>query len=92
MENPTLVFLVENILQDFKMKCVWFKCVFGYFQVMECRGCGKDMAGGVALMWNENLKVNILSYSPNHIGGSVMYDEVDISWFFTCIYGFLGRA
>lgn len=42
----------------------------------------------VVMMWNENLKVNNISYSPNHIVGSVMVDVEDILWFFTYIYGF----
>lgn len=54
---------------------------------MDCRGLGRERDGGLILFWKENIQLKILSYSENHIGGTVM-DEVDNhDWYFNSIYG-----
>lgn len=51
-------------------------------------GNGRNRVGDIVLMWKERLIINILSFSMNHIRGSVEEDSVNQKWYFNGIYGF----
>lgn len=40
--------------------------------IMQYSGQGKDRVGGITLLWKENLKLKITSFSINHINGSLV--------------------
>lgn len=44
-------------------------------------------AGGLKLLWNEELEIELLSYSQNHIDVKVKDIAEDKSWRFTRFYG-----
>lgn len=51
-------------------------------------GNGRNRVGDIVLMWKERLIINILSFSINHIRGSVEEVSVNQKWYFDGIYGF----
>jgi hypothetical protein len=63
------------------------RCGFNYGLIVSCVGQGWERSGGLALMWNESINVTIISYSLNHICGSVGDEESGIPWFFSGVYG-----
>lgn len=42
----------------------------------------------MALLWKEEINLNIIYFSLNQISGSVSKEEEDQLWFFSGIYGF----
>jgi hypothetical protein len=88
LENPHLVFLTETRLKDCEMVKIRLQCGFNSGLFVSCAGQGKERAGGTALMWNDDLKVSITSYSLNHIWGSIEDEDNCVPWFFAGIYGF----
>lgn len=44
-------------------------------------------SGGLALLWKENFKVSLLSFSKNYIDVIVQEQGRGIPWRLTCIYG-----
>lgn len=54
----------------------------GYF-VVEARG----RKGGLALLWNSEIMVEIVIYSCFHINSMVGCEVRDLSWQFTSFYG-----
>lgn len=80
---PELLFLIKTKkiakeLDSIKRAC-GYDNVFG----VSCEG----RKGGLALFWNKNSKVNLLSYSKNHIDVKVSLDEGVKEWRFTGFYG-----
>lgn len=55
---------------------------------VECKGDGHGRAGGLSLLWNEEIEIQIRSHSPNHIGGTCCMVADEESWDFARIYGF----
>lgn len=39
---------------------------------MDCSGNGRERACGLFLFWKEKVRVNIISFSLNHISGPVV--------------------
>lgn len=68
------------------MRCGFTSCLD-----VDCRGDGRERAGGIALMWGNNVTVNIESSSLNHIMGSCLNTETSVSWSFCGVYGFPGE-
>lgn len=54
---------------------------------IDCIGIGREKEGNLLILWKENLRVGITSYSSSHISGNVA-DEMDTQgWVFNGIYG-----
>lgn len=88
LENPICVFLMETRLKSFEMEGIKQKCGFNSCLAVDCRGTGKERAGGLALLWRDPMKLTVSSYSLNHIGGHFIDGESDQHCHFSCIYGF----
>jgi hypothetical protein len=71
LENPHLVFLMETRLSEHEMEKVRIKCGFACGIMVGCKGSGKERSGGLALMWNDQINISIISFSLNHIHGRV---------------------
>lgn len=84
LENPMLVFLIKTWLKYFEMQKVRIICGFEFCQIMEFNG-----TRGLTLFWNDNTKVNISSFSLNHIRGSMLDEENDHLWYFQVFMGSL---
>ncbi|GAU39667.1 hypothetical protein TSUD_60340 [Trifolium subterraneum] len=64
------------------------RCGFSYGIAVGCSGEGRERAGGVALFWNDQFNISILSFSLNHIHGRIEGENGGEPWFVTGVYGF----
>jgi exonuclease III len=87
IENPQIVFLMETRLKANEVESVRNKLGFKYCLSVDCRGAGRERAGGLTLMWMEHLNISIKSYSLNHIHGICDDEENGEVWDLTSIYG-----
>jgi hypothetical protein len=55
---------------------------------VSCNGSGRDRAGGLAFLWNDQVSLSILSYSLNHILASVADGKGGDFWSISGIYGY----
>lgn len=62
-------------------------CGFQAGLFVDCKGTGRERAGGLALLWRENINISIIFYSLNFIFGSCIDDETGEKWFLSGIYG-----
>ncbi|GAU21788.1 hypothetical protein TSUD_329120, partial [Trifolium subterraneum] len=88
VENPQIVFLMETRLKATEFEIIRSKLGFKNCLVVDCNGFGRERVGGLALIWMEQLSVNISSYSLNHIHGRCDDEESGGSWGLTGIYGY----
>ncbi|XP_058784057.1 uncharacterized protein LOC131658822 [Vicia villosa] len=63
---------------------IGYKCVLS----VDCRGSGRDRAGGLCLLSKDPGCFKIRSFSDNHIAGSCQLEDDDVPWFFSGFYGF----
>lgn len=75
-------------MKSFEFEGIKQKCGFNSCLAIDCRGSGKERAGGLALMWSEPMQITISSYSLNHIGGHFTDGESDQHCYVSCIYGY----
>lgn len=68
IENPKMVFLMETKLKDPKLQRIRLRCDYNHCLSVDCNGEGRERAGGLSLMWKDDLNLTISSYSLNHIG------------------------
>jgi len=85
LENPQILFLMETKLSENEMEKVIIRCGYSCGLSVGCLGQGRERAGGLSLMWNDNLGISITSFSLNHIHRKV---EDEVAWSVTGIYGF----
>ena len=88
LQNPCCVFLMETRLKSFEFEGIKQKCGFNSCLAIDCRGNGKERAGGLALMWREPMQITISSYTLNHIGGHFTDGEFDQHCYISYIYGY----
>ncbi|PNX92710.1 ribonuclease H [Trifolium pratense] len=79
---------METRLKAFEVDNIRNKLGFKNCLSVDCRGSGRDRAGGISLMWMEHLSITINSYSLNHIHGFCDDEETGEAWSLTGIYGF----
>jgi hypothetical protein len=82
-KRPSLVFLMETKLRSRKMERI--RCKVGFKNLFVVDSIGKG--GGLALFWNEDLKMEIKNFSSRHINGVVTIPLTDQQWKFTGFYG-----
>ncbi|KAL0462161.1 UNVERIFIED_CONTAM: hypothetical protein Slati_0103700 [Sesamum latifolium] len=82
VNNPLLVFLTET------------KCSVSQIEILKkglnLFGCGVDSrgkSGGLALLWQKTVEVQLQSFSHYHIDVSVRTEESEIWWRFLGVYG-----
>ncbi|KAL0460647.1 UNVERIFIED_CONTAM: hypothetical protein Slati_0691900 [Sesamum latifolium] len=81
-ERPLLVFLSKTKCGKFRIDCI--KERLGMF------GVGipaKGKSGGLALLWDKSVCVQLRSFSSNHIDADVITDCESVNWRFTGFYG-----
>jgi hypothetical protein len=78
-----MVFLMETKMR--KQKIEMIRSLLGYpnMVVVDCKG----KSGGLALMWNEDVDVEIQNFSQRHINGMVSTSGSGEQWMFTGFYG-----
>lgn len=82
-KDPMLVFLIETKKQSKNMDWIICKISFDNGFYVD----SKQASGGLALFWNNNIKVRIESYSSRHIDSIISNTTVDTPWRFTGLYG-----
>ncbi|CAK8571738.1 unnamed protein product [Lathyrus sativus] len=87
-ENPLVVFLMETKLKKEELLVLKRKLIFKFYATVDCRGIGRDRAGGINLWWNDLTEVQVTSYSQNHIAGLYQQEDDDRPWHFAGVYGF----
>jgi len=53
---------------------------------VSCNGEGRNRAGGLAFLWKECIKVEVLSFSLHHIDVLIPMEDREESWRCTGIY------
>ncbi|XP_048496581.1 uncharacterized protein LOC125495795 [Beta vulgaris subsp. vulgaris] len=86
-EHPQIVFLSETKLKNHEMESVKKKLRWEHILAVDCEGEGRRRRGGLALMWRSTIKIQITSFSANHID-VIVGEEDQGEWRFTGIYGF----
>ena len=87
LEHPQLVFLSETRLKAHEMESIKQKIRRKNMLAVDCMGEGRRRRGGVALLWGEDLEVDIQTFSLNHIDAYIKSDEQGW-WRFTGVYGY----
>lgn len=90
---PSIIFLSETRCSVAEMTKIRYQLGWRNMFVVPCKiitkkgGKGSSRAGGLALLWSDNLSVALNSFSANHI--DVIIDNTSISkcWRFTGLYG-----
>lgn len=81
--KPQIVFLMETKQKARVVRKVRRRCGFGEEWLIDPVG----QSGGLALWWNDSVKVNILFSSPNVINTLVEAVELDSPRYISFIYG-----
>ncbi|PKA50374.1 hypothetical protein AXF42_Ash013463 [Apostasia shenzhenica] len=81
--KPQLVFLSETKLLASEFDKVKIACMFKSAFSVSCVG----RSGGLAMLWNDDFDVTLLSFSCSHIDVSVHHLSNAVAWRFTGFYG-----
>jgi hypothetical protein len=82
-KKPNLVFLMETKLPSHRMEAIKFK--IGYASNFVVDNVGRS--GGLALIWSEEVRVDIQNFSQRHISAKVQMEANGNSWYLTGFYG-----
>ena len=82
--KPLMLFLCETKRKSSDMERL--RVTWGFDCCMAVDAIGKG--GGLALLWMHEARVEVLSYSNNHIDSKVGYPTRSRKWRFTGFYGF----
>ncbi|KAG2693827.1 hypothetical protein I3760_08G113600, partial [Carya illinoinensis] len=83
-EGPKVLFLQETRLQDKEMEKIKYK--LGYDNCLAVNSEGRS--GGLALLWKNDVNLDIRHYSMSHIHASIQDSSTDYApWYFTGVYG-----
>jgi hypothetical protein len=74
---------METKLRGGKMEPIRCKLGFSNMFVVDCIG----RSGGMALLWSENINVEIQNFSQRHINGMIEERSSGVPWKFTGFYG-----
>ncbi|XP_058774622.1 uncharacterized protein LOC131648906 [Vicia villosa] len=88
LENVDVLLVIESRLKNDEVLSIKIKSGFAEVYVVECKGTGKDRAGGLIMFWKEKFQISIPSSSLNHIAGSMIDDEDGQKWNLYGIYGY----
>ena len=81
--NPKVVFLIETKAKTRRMKRIKNRIGLANGLIVPCVG----RKGGLALLWNREIDLEIKSYSQNHIDVVINDAEKSIKWRLTGFYG-----
>lgn len=79
---PKIMFLIETKSNSMHIEFVSKK--LGYFGCFCVNSVGKN--GGLALLWKDDLKVEIINYSQWHISACVELEGLPFKWIFMGFY------
>ena len=79
---PTVLCVLET--QVNKARVEGLRHTLGYDKAFAVSSSGRS--GGLGIFWNNNLNVEILPYSQNHID-AIIYDGLCDPWRLTCVRG-----
>jgi exonuclease III len=82
-KRPKLVFLMETKLRSYRVEGIKIRMGFRNVFVVDCVG----KSGGLALMWSDDIQVDIQNYSRRHINAVVKTEMNGQLWKFTGFYG-----
>lgn len=82
-EDPKVVFLMETRCDKKRMEEVRVRLGFSNCFTVECRG----KSGGLCLLWSEEIKVSVKSYTFHHIDVGIVSEDDVKEWRLTCLYG-----
>uniref|UniRef100_A0A803PQN1 Reverse transcriptase domain-containing protein n=1 Tax=Cannabis sativa TaxID=3483 RepID=A0A803PQN1_CANSA len=80
--RPSLLFVMESKL--LAGHCDSFRTRLSFDNAFEVPRCG--LSGGLLLFWTNDVNVNILNYSSNHIDCIITFED-NITTHFSCFYG-----
>ncbi|KAK3198468.1 hypothetical protein Dsin_021883 [Dipteronia sinensis] len=80
--KPNMMFIMESKCREEKMEYLRVKLGYDWKLVVNCKG----KSGGLALFWEKNLNVNLLSFTQGHIDVIIQEGNNRI-WRFTGFYG-----
>uniref|UniRef100_A0A2N9H5H6 CCHC-type domain-containing protein n=1 Tax=Fagus sylvatica TaxID=28930 RepID=A0A2N9H5H6_FAGSY len=83
-EGPNIVFLMETRLPVRSLE--WLRVRLGMRACLGVERNGIGTGGGLALLWDSTLQINIQSYSPHHIDADVVQPG-GLTWRLTGFYG-----
>lgn len=88
VQDPTCLFLMETKRKDHEMNRMRGSTGLQNIISVSCAGNGNRRAGGLALLWKNEVDVALLSTSSNHIDCLVSMEGGSLSYRATGIYGF----
>ncbi|PKI45167.1 hypothetical protein CRG98_034440 [Punica granatum] len=81
--QPSMIFISETKIDSERCKKLGRRYKLdGIFSVDS-----SNSAGGLCLLWNTELKVQILQHSPHYIHALIDHAILPASWCITCVYG-----
>ena len=83
-ERPNIVFLIETRLPVRSLE--WLRVWLGMRACLGVERNGTGTGGGLALLWDSTLQINVQSYSPHHIDAEVV-QAGGSTWRLTGFYG-----
>lgn len=86
LENLSVFFLMDTRLKDVELETIILKYDFNYCLGVSYVGELKDGAGGLALLWTDQVKITVISHSLHHNGA--FYDINGDNVLFSGIYGY----
>lgn len=86
---PDVVFLMETKLSDTdkKAKSILLRGPLSNLFMVNCVISSKNRSGGLALIWNNNVNIDILSFNKMIIDAYITTCNSNFSWFTTGCYG-----
>ncbi|XP_057443227.1 uncharacterized protein LOC130735144 [Lotus japonicus] len=87
-QDPTCLFLMETKRKDHEMNRIRGMTGLANIISVSCDGDGSRRAGGLALLWKNDVDISLLSMSNNHIDFIVTLSNDSLSWRATSVYGY----
>lgn len=81
--QPAIIFLMETRAPKGRISNLRYKLRFQTSFCVEPRG----LSGGLCLLWNDSVSVQVLYHSPNYIHTAVSYNQGGVVFDCTFVYG-----
>ncbi|XP_062174673.1 uncharacterized protein LOC133879886 [Alnus glutinosa] len=82
-KKPHFVFLMETKMMKHKMEFLRNKLGFDSLFAVDCKG----RSGGLILLWNSDVQLEIHNYSRRHINAMIQNQNKAYTWKLRCFYG-----
>lgn len=81
-QAPTVYFLMETRLDKEGFEKLYSNLTFLNRVIVK----HSDSGGGLALLWKNDVNLEVINFTTNHILAKVM-EEDEYEWYLTCFYG-----